>query len=261
MPTNDPDMIPNIEGLLATASKYQFEDICRAIIEHIKEQWPNVLARWDLFAGYVGAGVETPFFLAIDFIPESATAVALARKYDIFEILPAAFYDLSTIASLSDWDYRFANEEHRSELALDYCGRAARWKLLSQSDTMAIFQGREILAIYARKFSQQSFFYEACKPVPNSECLKARELLRKKIYPEGAQDILRRLQTLMASASEPVCGRCRGTMEYYIDKERREIWCALPEIFNLPKGAHPAEFKGRLIIADCRLKDCWTDGG
>lgn len=119
---------------------------------------------------------------------------------------------------------------------------------------MAIFQGREILVVYARKFSQQSFFYEACKPVPNSECLKAREFLRKKVYPEGAQDILRRLQTLMASASEPVCGRCRGTMENYIDVERKEIWYALPEIFNLPKGAHAANFKGRLIIADYPLK-------
>lgn len=50
-------------------------------------------------------------------------------------------------------------------------------------------------------------------------------------------------------------------MEYYIDLERKEIWGALSEIFNLSKGAHAAKFKGRLIIADSDypLKDCWTD--
>lgn len=258
LPNNDPYLIPQIEKLLATASKYEVSDVCRKIIRHIESQWPNDLARWDLLAGYVAAGLETTSCMPIDHIPEPAAAIALGRKYDIFDILPAAFYDLSTIPSLNEWDIRFEYEEHRADPPVDYKGRAARWKLLSGIDLLAIYQGRELLTAHAEEVSERDFFYKACTTTSKQTCQETKKLLRRKISSEGARDILRCLQTLLASTSNTLCESCHFNLECHIETERKEIWRRLPEIFNLPKGAHAAEVEGRSIKADYLSTACST---
>lgn len=70
-------------------------------------------------------------------LPEPASVIALARKHNIPQLLPAAFYHLSRILTDMDWDEIYVNDglkDSSTQILLEKGERSARWKLLTPAD-------------------------------------------------------------------------------------------------------------------------------
>lgn len=162
-------------------------------------------------------------------LPEPASAIAIARKFDIPAILPAAFYDLSTISPLSDWEARYnggiGDENEIGE-------RSTRWGWLNQADLLRVFRGKELLAKATKEFSESQVFLFPCDVGPR--CLEARRALQTKIYDhDGLQDVLRHLQLLKGRLGDTICLQCREVIKEVIQFKREDIWDSLEDIFDL----------------------------
>lgn len=219
--------------LLEMAEKYQFSGIKWKITQEIEETCPNNLDKWNIYSARVGVLSSTGEWCQDkdpDFnLPEPASAIAIARKFDIPAILPAAFYDLSTISPLSDWEARYdcgvGDENEIGE-------RSARWGWLNRADLLRVFRGKESLAKAAREFSESEVILYQCNV--GLLCLEARQALQTKINDhDGLQDVLRHLESLKNRLDDTICLQCRELLPKVIQYEREDIWDSLKDVFGL----------------------------
>ncbi|KIP05782.1 hypothetical protein PHLGIDRAFT_44007, partial [Phlebiopsis gigantea 11061_1 CR5-6] len=145
----DPDTPLLVRGVLKLASKYQVDAVRSRIVQCLEEDWPTTPLAWlrlchdeklynDGFTRYhtLGSGEY-----AEDKFPEPASAIRLARDFDIPSILPAAYLKLLYADPTLDWDAIRKEPETP-------CGRmvrSARWRLLDQTDLLRLAQGRSRL--------------------------------------------------------------------------------------------------------------------
>ncbi len=91
-----------------------------AELEECDEQYGDLCMRDD---ERLGSSERTGWPLHL--LPEPAAAIALAIRFDIPSILPAAYYDLSRCTADIEWD-----KHMHADIGFDGHGKPARWDLL-----------------------------------------------------------------------------------------------------------------------------------
>lgn len=98
--------------LLRMAIKYEFSGVQSQIVSYFKDTWLNNLNNWDTYAAKIRVLSGESYSNIPDFnLPEPASAIVIARLFNIPAILPAAPYDLSTISPLNDWKVKYDDDE------------------------------------------------------------------------------------------------------------------------------------------------------
>ena len=149
----DPDFYAHIYGLMKLSDKYQLTSISKVILERLDEDWPKTLlavlrlqADADfLRSSNLGSIVSTGIYWSRigSALPDPATAIRLANDFNIPSILPTAFYLLATEDSTM---YNKTGKPNKGrDRSNSYPSWTIRWDLLSESDMLRYYQGKELL--------------------------------------------------------------------------------------------------------------------
>ncbi|KAG9310780.1 hypothetical protein JVU11DRAFT_8629 [Chiua virens] len=155
LPWTPHDAYPTFEvitSFLELSRKYGIDRMDTEVRAHLESDWPQTLHEWDKLEKAVET-METelghrkfkmnpvtgppPRRLLDDYFPEPASAIRLARRFEIPRILPAAFYHLSRLEISDDWEKNRANPSYLSTTK-----RNARWGLLDTEDFRCLLYGR-----------------------------------------------------------------------------------------------------------------------
>ena len=253
----DPNTPLVVSGVIRLADKYGIESLREHLIKVVVSDWPTTLQEWVLFQieikgvkeklDAINDGLKprsNPSYLR-DHIPEPASAIAFAQEFGCRQILPAAFYQLSTIEPYHDWDHNGNTWEPR-----------ARWELLSKDDLLRYIRGSNRLL--ARHPSEVDFLSSNCFPphlagvyeevydrVVKSACaIFFRHLLGNvwDFRTRSTRDPLHLLSRCLEyydsdTGRERVpgmlCIYCEGAFRNQIPELRSKIWAELPRCFNL----------------------------
>ncbi|KAH8111522.1 hypothetical protein DFH11DRAFT_612619 [Phellopilus nigrolimitatus] len=224
----DPNNPEKVTGVLSMATKYHLDAVRQRVVSHVCSDWPTTLEEWDIFEGHVFTLIDMPYLYcnSVEVTPEPVSAIVLARRFNIPEILPAAFYTLSRLKMKDEYDRKPGYPTSDS-------ARKARWKLLSASDFRALCRGREeledqVLPMY------NSFSYRhppaQCPPYCKTTFEKRVELFLDDA--RQSHDILFALATERLEAG-PICSACSALYTCQAHDCRLRIWHMLPEIFRL----------------------------
>jgi len=224
-----PDAPLIVEPILRMAAKYQFDSVRTRIVEHIKADWPSDLREWEQFEALVQE-LEKPLdtgYPVLDLlIPEPASAICLARRYDIPEILPAAFYALSTMRIAHDYDEHRASGDDGmyQDFTLDQdatnCStRTARWKLLDARDMRVLSRIREYFNVDVW-LDIEPF---PCPHESGANFMNSVYALQQLAL--ASSDILYAIKSW--TSPTPPCHSCEYRFTKKLDIARRGIWPAL----------------------------------
>lgn len=216
-----------MESVLSMSTKYQVEHIRAVIVEHLESDWPQSLEEWDVLWGGYPRRVFMPFQA-----PEPCSVINLARKYDIPNILPAAFYALSCIDLCNDeWDPRGSTREIYS-WSWDFDAQA-RWPLLSPSDMLRLMKGRDKIRsglVNPLKVDHNPNATPACtcgQTWLDQRCPVSVLMTRR--------DPLRSLKVLVVETyhSHGICVPCKSAIRDVLIRRRETIWNSLRGYFDL----------------------------
>lgn len=221
------------------ADKYGVEKVVAKYLPRIKGDWPVSLEKWDhnegqikLFATYQQT-LSNPERPDAYFV-EPCCAIRFARKQGIDSILPSAFYHLSRISPLYDfegddsYDYTY------------YGGRTANWSLLSGQDYRRLLKGQNAIRSWvlhqANRWSSSYRILHSgeapCRKDWWDEAFRPRFV---EVLPNDDVDVLEGLAR-MVQARLDMTGLCTMCHEkaYDLPKRLREgFWVKLPEFFGL----------------------------
>ena len=140
-----------IDSYLGITAKYEMLPGREAVVDLLKKYWPTSLSDWDKV---------TEGFTNMCDVPDPACAIMLARRHNIPEILPIAFYCLSTVSPL----YHRRNKLDDGNMVIPYRDprwgsvrpqgsrhRCARWELLGTREHMELATGKEHLRAQAAR--------------------------------------------------------------------------------------------------------------
>ncbi|KAI5117805.1 hypothetical protein M0805_004565 [Coniferiporia weirii] len=245
----NPNTCIRLENVLAMSTKYQFTSIRDYIVFHLEADWPTTLTEWDMFEARIKMMSGNRDLFSNDDLPEPASALSLARKYDVKSILPAVYYDLSRFRPLDDWDDKEASDELIEIDLPPYFGRrVARWQLLSKKDLMSLLRGKCAMQdALVGKFSKPPGIFDifgettSCS-TGNTECKKLQMDIFNQIKEalnRSDTDILKSLSRIAASTSglsrarnNGPCINCVRSAVGYLERNRGEIWSSLPTYFG-----------------------------
>ncbi|TFY80791.1 hypothetical protein EWM64_g3228 [Hericium alpestre] len=249
-----------VKPLLILANKYEIQHLRANIIQKLEEDWPRTLSEWDEIEHYAEGKAKTCVQdvqwdrTCDDFpdlhLPEAASAINLSHACNVPNILPAAFYHLSRISILHDWD--------RTHVALEDNGipdysdlvngaRTARWNLLSKEDFICLLTGRERLkdAINVKVWTEHNA--HVTHPHPNEDYGGCKSKYWSKVWDvveracRESSDVLKTLRDvvdiLQSSGNPALCYSCEHGIKKGIDEVRNEIWNGLHDYFDLPLRA------------------------
>ncbi|TFY59753.1 hypothetical protein EVG20_g7669 [Dentipellis fragilis] len=149
----DPDTQLKVRPLLRMADKFQVDVLRDRIVAQLVSDWPQTIRQWDKLE----SEIQT----------RPASAIRLARDFNIPEILGTAFYHLSRINIEHDWDSSRGVDKHGKPARVsNHRRRTARWDLLEKEDHMPLSRGRYNLKVAAAKaldFSEVGSRSEAAK--------------------------------------------------------------------------------------------------
>lgn len=212
--------------LYKMALKYKVDYITDVLSEQLEQDWPKNIWEWDAYesdhALYIKGGRSN----YADMNPEPVAAIQFAREANLQSILPAAFYQLSTISMECDFDKQARLDP---SLLSDY--RCARWSELTKEDLFCLIAGRDSLATLLKKIQ---LWFVTLIPAEESKCREAWTLMPTL----KSDDILRELQELCKPDKLPgalMCKSCRDKVNERGRKEREAIWKLLPQYFLLPE--------------------------
>ncbi|KAG1756723.1 uncharacterized protein EDB91DRAFT_1094086 [Suillus paluster] len=229
------------KGILLLSQKYFVRVLHKLLRARFRADWPSTLQEWDkLIEHYDGLSGSTlpQHDAASRFIDnrmlEPASAIRLAREANIPEILPAAFYMLSTISPFMDFDAlrtssppTIANSEGNA-IAWQPGERTARWGLLTPADWLCLVRGKHYLMEFAQKIEEE----ESCPC--DRECI--HQMARRRLLDGPSQDLLHVLKYI-ASQQPPAQYPCYDAMQTLASRSmeaRTLIWANLCFYFNLP---------------------------
>lgn len=133
-----------ITPILELSRKFGIDRMREQIHQHLESDWPQTLQDWDKLESNIELMANGSDVQRIDdYFPEPASAIKLARQFDFPSILPAAFYHLSRLSILDDWDKTHADP---ALCIQNPTKRTARWELLSAKDFRCLLLGKEELA-------------------------------------------------------------------------------------------------------------------
>ncbi|KAG1878047.1 hypothetical protein DFJ58DRAFT_648925, partial [Suillus subalutaceus] len=234
------------KGILLLSQKYFVRVLQKLLRARFRADWPSTLPEWDkLMDHYAGfsASVIPQHDAASQFIDnrmlEPVSAIRLAREANIPEILPAAFYMLSTISPYMDFDtLRSSNPppltDSQGHILMWQPGeRSARWGLLTPDDWLCLARGRHSMMDFARIFEQQ----EAQCICDSQTCIQLNH--KKKLLKEHPQDLLRVLKEIqIGSQQTPPHFPCYNALQTLASRSvatRSILWDNLCYYFGLPE--------------------------
>lgn len=224
------------------AVKYELIDVRKRIVDHLQADWPTSLREWDNLEAYKDQLMSS--FCSVDIdedMPEPVATIVLARKFDIPCVLPAAFYLLSTMRMVDDYDVHRAYTGVEGD-ELDVNGtfisceaRTARWSLLGVDEFRCLCRGREKLAEHALSVSFLGDLNNfSCKQA----CLGAYKQYESWIQQEFLENrdllsALHRDRGFTKHLLGQMCVDCRFKVFNKAERLRFHIWAGLSEDFNL----------------------------
>ncbi|TDL15799.1 hypothetical protein BD410DRAFT_777707 [Rickenella mellea] len=217
---HDPDTPLLVKGILSLATKYEVDSIRRRIVEHIKEDWPMNLLEWEEIDLRIKLYDDNEDDIGIIQL-EPAAAISLARQFDIPDILPAAFLQLSRTDPSIHWD----------DPDVPKATPRARWNLLSQEDLMCLLRGNQAL--------RHAVSTIPC-PVARGYCrsrTKCKSVYEAVLHDCGSVDWLHNLLCLSSPSPtrDQLCKHCVEQLESNVSlyNKRVEIFEDLTEYFAL----------------------------
>ncbi|KDQ58283.1 hypothetical protein JAAARDRAFT_262371 [Jaapia argillacea MUCL 33604] len=239
----DPNTPLIVRGVLELATKYQVDVLRTHIVQRIEEDWPQSLAEWEaaetefhrIFNEFMATGPDDPEGAWLEeMFPEPASAIRLARDYDIPNILPAAFYAMSRLSPEEDWDASRAVDRDRLLIVGE---RSARWSLLHNQDLLALIRGNKLIGSAVARMHTRIFetVDEAdCHGGPL--CIAARKRFCGLFESAGHQDPLYELRGFYSGEQfglRDVCESCRSQLLSEAQVRKQAIWDLLPDYFGL----------------------------
>ncbi|EPQ52331.1 hypothetical protein GLOTRDRAFT_117710 [Gloeophyllum trabeum ATCC 11539] len=255
---------PYWRGLLDMATKYFVEPIREFIIRGLEHQYPTNLEAWckldekrqalcTLWANHCSLDLDECYD---SMVPDPATAIRFAKEFNIPSILPAAFYDLSTIDPELDWTTVRAetilkpghtgghpySDETLDEDPLFRGERTARWDTLDQADFRRLMSGCEKLGF----LDIQNMIVDAaprgsCHNFRNPEQCQAARVAGARACQayqlDGTLRFLRMLERydpeVKAELFPNLCDFCMGNIRLAASRKIKEVWVELPSVFRL----------------------------
>lgn len=225
------------------SQKYFVRVLQKVLRARFRADWPSTLPEWDkLMEQYDSLSMSTApqHDAASQFIDnrmlEPVSAICLARDANVPEILPAAFYMLSTISPFMDFDALRSSSppvltNSEGDILMWPSGqRTARWGLLTSSDMMCLMRGKHYLTEFAQKIEQEA---GRCT-CDNTLCVQQAN--RRKLLKGPTQDPLRVLNEI-GSTSAPSNYICHDAMYRLASRSmdaRSRLWENLGYYFGLP---------------------------
>ncbi|TFY61520.1 hypothetical protein EVG20_g7022 [Dentipellis fragilis] len=237
----DPETPLKVRPLLAMADKYQVEALRKLIVEQLEADWPQTLSKWDQVLDSDRC-MDTGDAYLDDLLPEPASAIRLARDFDIPTILGPAFYHLSRIDISRDWDnYRALDARGRQKRAWlprdsdAHRVRTARWSLLGKEDYISLLRGRyflreaaELVVVMLRLPSAIQGEPHLCSADCNSRMYsKALNIRHQELL--ASTDILHDLQLAaneewLNKGRAVLCSRCHSSIITILSRYRQNVW-------------------------------------
>ncbi|OAX44698.1 hypothetical protein K503DRAFT_678322, partial [Rhizopogon vinicolor AM-OR11-026] len=230
-------------GIFMLSQKYFVRVLQKLLRARFRADWPSTLQEWDkLMEQYDGLSESTvpQHDAASQFVDnrmlEPASAIRLAREANLPEILPAAFYMLSTISPFMDFDSLRSGSpptltDSEGNVLVWLPGeRTARWGLLAPSDMMCLMRGKHYLTEFAQKIDQEA---GRCLCDTN-HCVQY--INRRKLLKGPTQDLLRVLNEI-GSTVTPAHYSCHDAMHILASRcmeARSRLWENFCYYFGLP---------------------------
>ncbi|TFY61659.1 hypothetical protein EVG20_g6971 [Dentipellis fragilis] len=256
-----PDTPSDVWPILELCRKYQIDSLRNTIITRLEEDWPPSLDGWDVLDAQIQSmaliwtrdhrdALRKPTQTAEYFdtsVPEPASAIQLAREFDIPSILPAAFYTLSRISIDENWHIMHDLDERTSQPT-----RTARWRDLGPQDFICLLEGRARLqGVMDYDYSEPSsnlvdIYYDENPHARSSFCTEStRETFYDQIgdAASDSSDVLGALHPYQAKfhSGHKVCPSCSRKFTMEVHNLRQYIWDRLPEHFGLCEPASDSE--------------------
>ena len=228
-----PDIVTPI---LELSKKYGIDRIHDQVKGHLESDWPQTLRDWDNLEKDIKFMTDDPDAVGLidDHFPEPAAAIKVARQFDIPSILPAAFYHLSRLSILDDWDKTgMVPSEYKS--TQNHTRRTARWMLLSAQDFRCFLLAKAKFAEIVREWKDLPGRHKVRSGRGTEEC-EVAERLWKDIHDRCLQstDPLALLQSRIEFVmGGDYCQTCANGLRDKIRALRREIWDKLGELCRL----------------------------
>lgn len=231
-----------VRDILKMATKYQADALRARIVQHIEADWPPDVYSWEKLDARIQilhyhclrsarCDDDTPYYLD-DYLPEPASAIRLAREYNIPSILPSAFYHLASLDISDDWVKLRVIPGDGSPIELERTQRTARWSLLSADDWLCYQRGKHAMSV------QGSHTYDVfC--FGNPPCGNTTHITQNIIPPlEELKNPLRFMCDLVKQYEDGTvtkcCRDCAGSLVGLIDGGKYVFWDQLEEWFELP---------------------------
>lgn len=233
------------KGILLLSQKYFVRVLQKLLRARFRADWPSTLPEWDKLMEHYASLSATALpqhDAASQFIDnrmlEPASAIRLAREANIPEILPAAFYMLSTISPFMDFDALRSSQppsitDSQGIVLMWQPGeRSARWGLLTPDDWLCLARGRHSMMDFARVFEQQ----EAQCICDSQICIQQNN--KKKLLKGHPQDLLRVLKEIGSQQAPPQypCYNALQALASRSMETRSVLWENLSYYFGLPEA-------------------------
>ncbi|KDQ58288.1 hypothetical protein JAAARDRAFT_177480 [Jaapia argillacea MUCL 33604] len=233
-----------IEHMMRLCGKYQIDGLLGYLKGLIESAWPKTLVEWDT--------LETEIDLKLDFrrygeslddfiddqYPEPASAIVLAREFDITSILPAAFYHLSRLDTEMDDKKNRGDYDDTFMSRLGEGQRAANWGCLSSSDLLSLIRGRErIKTLYTdipTSINRSRAFSDCVNKESETACSSISWSLAKDLRDQTEGDLLNHLKTVYSSSAlekSGMCWSCRYSLGEAVKVVRADLWEQIGPIF------------------------------
>ncbi|GJE95933.1 hypothetical protein PsYK624_121250 [Phanerochaete sordida] len=232
-------------GLMSIATKYQVDSICAAVTKHLRGQWPSTLDAFLQKRGTTRQSLSSgPFYHGIpQQTPDPASAIRLATDFNIPEILPAVYYELSLLDISRTTAFLTMQER-----------RLPRWDLLRPEELLRYYQGKFLLAKRSEQASQvfaldnedrcetifDDYEWESCDIDNCSECrqalARARDCWGEKgsFFQSARGDPIHRLLKMYDQLrGSELCEPCAAEFRTECKGRVENLWKSLPKIFSL----------------------------
>lgn len=233
-----PDTPSLIRGALKLATKYQIDDIRKAIIERLESDWPQTLGQWDALEAHADAltleyraNGPVEGLYPDDQLPEPASAIRLARECNIPSILPAAFYHLSRLSPGNDWDKAHASRgdvsgvpQAQYQLGL----RTAKWCLLDTDDFMCLLRAKEVESNEIAMAPLKLRFQLQTPTLCSDGCLTQATVMMGWWHPFDPLRYLDEKFGVGELTRRGVCAKCAPIAQKHAQERRENFWRNFP---------------------------------
>ncbi|KAG1905585.1 uncharacterized protein F5891DRAFT_1138196 [Suillus fuscotomentosus] len=222
------------KGILLLSQKYFVRVLQKLLRARFRADWPSTLPEWDrLMEHYasLSASIIPQHDAASQFIDnrmlEPASAIRLAREANIPEILPAAFYMLSTITQTPLHSLILKG----TVLLWQPGERSARWGLLTPDDWLCLARGRHCMTDFAQTFEAQ----ESQCICDSQNCIQLDS--KRKLLKGPPQDFLRVLKEIgsQKTLQQYPCYNSLQALASRSLETRSVLWDNLGYYFGLPE--------------------------